>query len=207
MKKILRLASTRKAFIPQFCLSKYFVIFLATYCISLLPLAVAAQQSTPAPAGQHDGQHDFDFDLGTWKTHIRRLQHPLTGSTIWVEAKGTVAIRKVWDGRAQLEEIEADSPTGHWESLTLFLYNAEAHQWNINFTNSSSATFGTPCVGEFKNGIGEFYSQDTINGRVILVRVTWSDIKPDTHKFEQAFSDNGGKTWETNFVANLERIK
>jgi hypothetical protein len=175
-----------------------------------LPASAETAQTTTAvqQAGTlHDGQHDFDFNLGAWKTHIRRLLNPLTGSTTWVELDGTVVVKKVWDGRAQLEEIEADGSTGHFEGLTLFLYNPEAHQWNMNFTSSGDGTLSTPSIGEFKNGRGEFYDQETYKGRTILVRIVWSDITPDSHRFEQSFSEDGGKTWEPNFVATLTRAK
>jgi hypothetical protein len=154
-----------------------------------------------------DGQHDFDFNVGTWHTHIRRLLHPLTGSTNWVELNGTVTVRKVWDGRGELEEIEADGPTGHFEGLTLFLYNPQAHQWSQTFASSSSGTLNVPSIGEFKNGRGEFFSQETFNDRAILVRGVWSDITPESHRYEQAFSDDGGKTWEPNFVATLTPVR
>src|SRR5580704_11759909 len=157
---------------------------------------------------QRDGQHDFDFNLGSWKTNMKRLQHPLTGSTTWVELGGTVVVRKVWDGRAQLEEVEADGPAGHFEDLGLFLYNPQARQWGLNFANSKVGVIGVPpTIGEFKNGRGEFYDQETLNGRAILVRIVWSDITPDSYKFEQAFSDDAGKTWETNIIATLTREK
>jgi hypothetical protein len=72
---------------------------------------------TPAAAEPRDGQHDFDFEIGTWKIHLKRLMNPLTGSTHWVEFDGTSVTRSVWDGRANLEEFEVDSPTGHIEGL------------------------------------------------------------------------------------------
>ncbi len=172
-----------------------------------VPLAPTSQQAVSPHEAQHDGQHDFDFNLGTWHTHIKRLQHPLTSSTTWTEMEGTVVIRKVWDGRAQLEEIEAGGAAGHFEGLTLFLYNPEAHQWSQIFSNSKDGTVSQPAIGEFKNGRGEFYDQEPYNGRSILVRVVWSDITPDSHRFEQSFSDDGGKTWEPNFVATLTRAK
>jgi hypothetical protein len=154
-----------------------------------------------------DGQHDFDFNLGTWKTQISRLQHPLTGSTTWTKMEGTVVVRKIWDGRAQVEEIEADGSTGHFEGLTLFLHNPQSHQWSMNFAKSDDGTMSTPSVGEFKNGRGEFFDQETFNGRSVLVRIVWSDITANSHRFEQSFSDDGGKTWEPNFIANLTREK
>lgn len=186
----------------------YFLLCAIGFLWSSLPgFAATAQTATAAQqtGTLHDGQHDFDFNLGTWRTHIRRLMNPLTGSTTWVELDGTVVVKKVWDGRAQLEEIEADGSTGHFEGLTLFLYNPEAHQWNMNFTSSGDGTLSTPSIGEFKNGRGEFYDQETYKGRTILVRIVWSDITPDSHRFEQSFSDDGGKTWEPNFVATLTR--
>lgn len=159
-----------------------------------------------ANGGDRNGQHDFDFNFGTWHTHIRRLQRPLTGSDSWIVLDGSVVVRKVWDGRGQLEEIEADGPNGHWEGLTLFLYNPQAHQWNQNFANSADGTIDRATVGEFKDGRGEFYGQDTFNGRAILVRGIWSDVTPTSHRYEQAFSDDGGQHWQTNFSATLTRV-
>jgi hypothetical protein len=180
-------------------------LLLASSLIVLsLSLQGLAQLNSDA-SKTRDGQHDFDFNIGAWNTHIKRLPHPLTGSNTWVELKGTVIVKKVWNGRAQLEEIEADGPTGHFEGLTLFLYNPQSHQWSQNFASSSGGTLSVPTVGEFKDGRGEFFDQEPFNGRTILVRVVWSNISPNSHQFEQSFSDDGGKTWEPNFVATLTR--
>jgi hypothetical protein len=155
---------------------------------------------------RRDGQHDFDFEIGTWKTHVSRLLHPLTGSTTWVEYDGTTVVRKVWNGRANLVELEADSPVGHFEGLTLRLYNPQSYQWSLNFANSKGGSLSQPTIGEFKNGRGEFFDQETLDGRAILVRFVISDITPNSCRFEQAFSDDGGKTWETNWVATDTRV-
>ena len=168
------------------------------------PMRGLAQQSSDT-SKMRDGQHDFDFNIGKWKTHIKRLQHPLTGSTTWIELNGTVTVRKVWDGRAQIEEIEADGPAGHFEGLTLFLYNPQSHQWSQNFANSSDGMLTQPTIGEFKNGRGELYNQETFNGRAIMVRGVWSEIQPNSHRFEESFSEDGGKTWEPVFVGTLTR--
>jgi BNR/Asp-box repeat protein len=158
--------------------------------------------------GGANGNHDFDFNFGSWRTHMKRLQHPLTGSTHWVELNGTVVTRKVWGGRAQIEEVEADGPKGHFEDLGLFLYDPQARQWSMNFANSRIGMVGMPpTIGEFRNGRGEFYDQETYNGRSILVRCVWSEITPDSHRFEQSFSDDEGKTWEPNVIAILTRDK
>ena len=180
------------------------LLLASSLLIFLLPVQGLAQLSSDA-SKTRDGQHDFDFNIGTWNTHIKRLKNPLTGSNTWVELEGTVVVRKVWNGRAQLEEIEADGPVGHFEGLTLFLYNPQSHQWSQNFASSGDGTLSVPTVGEFKNGRGEFFDQEPFNGRTILVRVVWSNITPNSHQFEQSFSDDGGKTWEPNFFATLTR--
>ncbi len=173
----------------------------AALCTLLLtgPAALAAEP--------HDGAHDFDFNIGTWHTHIKRLAKPLTGSTETVEMNGTVTVRKVWDGRAQLEEIEADSPNGHWEGMTLFLYDPKARQWNQTFADSESGQLQPPLFGSLKDGVVELYSQETKVGRAVLVRARWSAIKPDSHHFEESFSDDGGRSWEAVFDADLTRVK
>lgn len=153
------------------------------------------------------GEHDFDFEFGTWKTHLSRLVHPLSGSTTWVEYDGTSVVRKLWGGRANLLELEASGPAGHIEALSLRLYNPASRQWSLNFSNSSVGALGQPTVGEFKNGRGEFYDQESFNGRAILVRFVISEIKPDSCHFEQSFSTDGGKTWEVNWIATDTRMR
>jgi hypothetical protein len=182
------------------------IIRLSTFLMSALLITLSfkgtAQQNI---ALQHDGQHDFDFNIGIWKTHISRLVKPLSGSKTWTELNGTVTVRKVWDGRAQIEEIEADGSSGHFEGLTLFLYNPKSHQWSQSFANSNEGIIDQPSIGEFKDGRGEFYQPDVYNGRSILVRMVWSDITPTSHRVEQSFSDDGGKTWEPNFIGTLTK--
>ncbi len=152
-----------------------------------------------------DGSHDFDFNFGTWHTHIRRLLHPLSGSNKWVTYDGTVTVRKALEGAANVEEIEANGPN-HVEFVNVRLYNATSHQWSLNGASSDDGTLETPAMfGEFKNGRGVFYDQEPFNGQMILDRQTFFNITPTSYSFEQAFSDDGGRTWEPNFVANLTR--
>jgi hypothetical protein len=181
-----------------------FVVIGGIGCLSLP--ACAADESRQAPdSASRDGRHDFDFNFGVWKTHITRLTHPLSGSSDSIELNGTVTVRKVWHGQAQLEEIEVDGPKGHWEGLTLFLYNPASHQWSQTFVNSAIGTISSALVGEFRDGRGELYSGDTLDGRAILVRGVWSDITPNSHRYTESYSDDGGKTWEAVFVAKLTR--
>ena len=180
-------------------------------CILLAGLQPLPASADPAPAaaqaaGLRDGRHDFDWDIGTWKTRQKRLLHPLTGSTTWVEYNGTDVVRKVWDG-ANTGTIEADGPAGHLEIFAVRLYNPDTHEWSIDFTNSAAGTFGIPVVGGFKDGRADFYDQEPYNGRTILVRFSVMDITATTCRFEQAFSDDGGKTWETNFIVTETLVK
>ena len=169
----------------------------------------AAKTSVQHTPTKHDGQHDFDFEIGTWKIHLKRLDHRLTGSTTWVEFDGTSVTRKVWDGRADLEELEVNSPTGHIEGMTLRLYDPQTHQWSLYWATSKSGAMGPPTIGEFKNGRAEFFDTEPSgpNGRAILVRFVWSDITPNSAHFEQSFSDDGGKTWEVNWITDQTRVK
>ena len=153
-----------------------------------------------------DGQHDFDWDIGTWTTHQKRLLHPLTGSTTWVEYRGTDVVRKIWDG-ANLGEIRATGPAGNLELFTLRLYNPQTHEWSIYFTNSTTGVLSSPAVGAFKNGHGDFYDQETYNGKTILLRFSVAEITSDSCRFEQAFSADGGRTWETNFIVTETLVK
>jgi hypothetical protein len=187
-------------------------VLAAILVVIVQPLHGFAQQNSEASKNslqqtKSDGQHDFDFEIGTWKTHLRRLVHPLTGSTTWVEYEGTSVVRKVWNGRANLVELVADGPGGHFEGLNLRLYNPESHQWSLNFAGSSGGALSQPTIGEFKNGRGEFFDQETLNGRAILVRFVMSDTTSDSCRFEQAFSEDGGKTWEVNWIATDTRLK
>ena len=161
--------------------------------------------ATSPMASATDGRHDFDFELGTWATRLKRLRNPLSGSTEWVEYEGTTVVREVLDGRANLVELRVEGPAGRIEGLSLRLYNPEARQWTLNFANIADGLLTEPMVGEFRNGRGEFYAQDTFKGRSILVRFVITVLTPESCRFEQAFSADGGKTWELNWIATDTR--
>lgn len=169
-------------------------------------LAPALAYGADAPA-KHDGQRDFDWEIGTWKTQLKRLKGPLTGSTTWLEYEGTTVVTKVWEGRANLVELEVKGPAGAIEALSLRLYNPESRQWSLNFSNSRGGTMTIPAVGEFKNGRGEFYNQDTLDGRSIFVKFIIHCESRDVCVFEQSFSGDGGQTWEPNWIATDTRVK
>jgi hypothetical protein len=183
----------------------FFVVYIATGAAQTD--SGASKVGSQTTTSERDGQHDFDFALGSWKAHLKRLEHPLTGSKAWVEFDGTFVARKVWDGRAMIEEVELNSPDGHIEGLTLRLYNAQTHQWRIYWANSKNGAMDpSPQVGQFENGRGEFYGTDTLNGKLIYVRFVWTNTNSNTPHFEQSYSDDGGKNWEVNWITDQTRI-
>jgi hypothetical protein len=175
--------------------------------LSYVSASAQSHKGAVQPPAAHDGQHDFDFEIGTWRTDLKRLVKPLTNSKEWVECHGTTVVRKVWNGRANLVELTADCPGGHFEGLNLRLYNPESHQWSLNFASANSGTIGVPSVGEFHDGRGEFYDQETYDGRAVLVRFIITRPSPAVARFEQSFSIDGGKTWEPNWIATDTRIE
>lgn len=164
----------------------------------------------PAPTGAptaSGGVRDFDFALGRFHTHIRRLLNPLAGADKWVTYDGAKTDVPILGDMGSLEQIEADGPS-HLELMTLRLYDAKARQWSLYFANSASGELAdTPSVGGFRDGVGTFLDQEDYKDRTILVRQLWSGIGPDAYHFEQAFSADFGKTWEANFIADLARAK
>jgi hypothetical protein len=163
--------------------------------------------TAPAAAEPRDGAHDFDFELGTWKLQLKKLEHPLSGQKKWLDYTGTSVTRPLWGGKAQVEELEIDSPTaGHLEGMTVRMYSPTAHQWFLNWANAKNGRFDVPTIGEFKGDHGEFYDQEMFEGRMILVRYIWSNITKTTSHFEQSFSDDGGKNWEVNWITDQQRV-
>ena len=188
-------------------------------CAALLwlafPAMMIAQSSTPniresGNAAAHDGRHDFDFEVGTWKAHVRKLLHPLTGSHEWDELDGTVVTRSLpmlegWNE----SEMKVDSPTTHThiEILAVRLYNPASQQWSIYGSSIKTGIFDPPQIGQFNNKRGEFYAQDAFQGRAVYIRYAWQDVSQASTHFEQAFSADGGKTWETNWIYDGTRAK
>jgi hypothetical protein len=154
-----------------------------------------------------DGQHDFDFEFGSWNAHLRRLQHPLTSSNTWIEYAGTSVVRKVWDGRANLGEFDVHGAAGDIRGLSLRLYNPQTRQWSIYWANRNDGSVGAPMVGQFENGRGEFFDQEMFQSRSIFVRFIFSAITPTSFRLEQSFSPDVGRTWEPNWIVTFTRQK
>jgi hypothetical protein len=162
----------------------------------------------PPVLDQHDGAHDFDFLIGNWKVHVRRLPDRLNGSNTWDLYDGISNHKKVLDSNANFEEFEVDSPEKHLhiKGQTLRLYNPETHQWSIYLIDLDKGELDAPpVVGQFKGNRGEFFHQENFKGRVILVRYVWLNLSPKSSRMEQSWSPDGGKSWEVNWICELSR--
>jgi hypothetical protein len=180
---------------------KRFALALVVFAIA--PPAFAQTVPSARLAPLHDGVHDFDFAVGTFHTHIRRAPDPFAEPTKWLTYDGIKTTRKILDGYGDLETIEADGPS-HLQVLNLFFYDKTTRQWNLYFPQPEGV--GAPAIGEFHDGVGTFVGQDSYKGRTMLVRQQWSPAGPDGYRFEQSFSADSGKTWVSNFIADLTRM-
>jgi hypothetical protein len=185
-------------------------IIVAVFILSVLLAIPLRAQTTPNPANlpQRDGSHDFDFLIGDWKAHVRRLPDRLNNSNKWDEYDGISNHHKLLDSNANFEQFEVTSPDKklHIKAQTLRMYNPTTRQWSIYLIDLDNGTLDTPpVVGAFNGKRGEFYHQETLKGRTILVRYVWLDLSPNSARMEQSYSPDGGKTWEVNWICELSR--
>jgi hypothetical protein len=170
--------------------------------MSLMASSVAAQNPSSQSAA-HDGQHDFDWEIGTWTTKVKVRRNPLSGAAPdWAEYEGTSVVRPLLDGRANFVELSVGGPRGRIEGGSLRLYNPKARQWSLNYASVSGGVLTAPVFGAFDDrGRGAFYGHDTLDGRAILVRFIITQVSRQEARFEQAYSTDGGQSWEDNWIA------
>jgi hypothetical protein len=183
------------------------ITLLVVYAVLAVPL-LAQTAENPANLPQRDGSHDFDFLIGDWKAHVRRLPDRLNNSNVWVEYDGISNHHKLLDSNANFEQFEVTSTDKklHIKAQTLRLYNPATRQWSIYLVDLDNGTLDTPpVVGGFSGKRGEFYHQESLKGRTILVRYLWLDLSPHSARMEQSYSPDGGKTWEVNWICELSR--
>jgi hypothetical protein len=184
---------------------------LLAAALAVLPLSVAQGQPSPPnlPPAAREGAHDFDFLIGDWKAHLRKLDKPLTGAGAWIEYDGTSSHKKVLGSDANLEDFEVTSRSGApaIHAQTLRLYNPASRTWSIYLLDLAKGTLsGPPTVGGFDGaGRGEFFDFEEFRGRWILVRYVWVHPTTASARMEQAFSTDGGGTWEVNWICELTR--
>jgi len=186
------------------------VALLSLLVVSAIFVQPVCSQTTTNPANlpQRDGSHDFDFLIGDWKAHVRRLPDRLNNSNVWVEYDGISNHKKLLDSNANFEEFDVTSTDKKLriKAQTLRLYNPTSRQWSIYLVDLDNGTIGLPpVVGSFTGNRGEFYDQEDFKGRAILVRYMWLNISPSSARMEQSFSPDGGKTWEVNWICELSR--
>lgn len=171
--------------------------------LMLIATAASGDASTaPVSPAVADGQRDFDWEIGTWRTSVRVLAEPLSESPDeWLQFSGTSVVRPLLDRRANVVELEVSGPSGRIEGLNLRLYEPQEDRWSLTFVNIRDGLLTPAVYGGFRDGVGEFYGDDQLGGRPIKVRFLIFRQGPDKARFEQAFSADGGTTWETNWIA------
>jgi hypothetical protein len=179
------------------------LVALSAPAATIGPAAAAEQAAGEAADLRREGQHDFDFELGSWTTNVRVLRNPLSGEEPeWAEYQGTSVVRPLLGGRANFVELSVEGPAGKIEGGSLRLYNPQSRQWNVNYASLSNGMLTAPIFGTFDgHGRGTFYGQDMLGGRAILVRFIITQVSKDEARFEQAYSADAGATWETNWIA------
>lgn len=149
------------------------------------------------------GPHDFDYFAGSWTTKQHRLEERGTNNKEWEDFPATLCMSLYLGGLATVDELVF--PTKGWSGLTLRLFDVTKKQWSIYWVSSRTGTLDTPVVGGFDGDRGEFYGDDTDAGRPVRVRYTWLKVDANHARWEQAFSYDGTKTWETNWTAEFTR--
>jgi hypothetical protein len=149
--------------------------------------------------------NNFDWLHGTWQTTQRKLVKPLSGSDEWETTGGTLVCHNLFDGAANVDEV--DLPGFGFRGISLRLLDPTTQEWSIYWVNSRNGKLALPpTVGRFdEHGVGEFYNDEDYEGQPIRVRYRWSNITETTARWEQAFSTDGGETWETNWESDFQR--
>lgn len=169
------------------------VAIVFSYCLCAAGAAIAQPAS-------RDGAHDFDWEIGTWETQVR-VRAPLSEAAAWTEFRGMSRVHGFADGQSNLVDLDVESGDRRIEGVSLRLYDPQARQWSLNFASMADGRLTSPVHGSFENGVGSFYGQDTVDGRVVLVRFVISDVRVDSARFVQSYSADGGQTWIDNWIA------
>jgi hypothetical protein len=191
---------------------KTLCLTLATALATALAPTANAQSSggmtmTTQPEAQQSALHDFDFLIGSWRVHHYRLKARLADNHDWVEFEGTSRLEMTMNGAGTFDDNWLDLPGGAYRAVGIRAYDPKTGLWSIWWLDGRSpqGPLDPPVRGRFENGVGTFLGDDVFNGKPIKVRYTWSRITPNSAHWEQAFSPDAGKTWETNWRMDLTR--
>jgi hypothetical protein len=182
---------------------------LSALILSTTLTAASSDASTsPAPSTAADGRQDFEWEIGTWRSTVRVLAEPLSESADqWLQFAGTSVVQPLLDRRENVVEFRVSGPAGRIDALNLRLYEPQAQRWSLTFISARDGLLTPAVYGGFHDGVGEFHGDDQLGGRPIKVRFRITRPGPDEARFEQAFSADGGTTWETNWFATDRRIR
>ena len=166
-----------------------------------------ASDLAPETEDPQSAVHDFDFYFGTWRIHHKQLVERLAGSTTWREFESTSTAWPIMGGTGNIDDNVLEHPNGTYRAISLRSFDPATGQWAIWWVDSRSphGALDPPVKGKFVDGVGTFYADDTLRGKPIRVRFTWSKITPTSARWEQAFSPDGGKTWELNWTMQFQR--
>jgi hypothetical protein len=178
-----------------------------TWSVYWIAKYTRARGTVPAPpANNAQGQQRaFDFEFGSWKAYLKRLLHPLSGSHQWTTYGGISVVHKIWNGRANLGEIDLHGPAGRLHGLSLRLYNPRTHKWSVYWANANGGSLTTPLVGGFHDGRGLFMDHETFNGHPIVARFVFTFASPRKFHIVQSFSPDSGRSWEPNWISTFTR--
>ena len=188
-------------------------IGLVTLSLAIPGLSSAQSNRDPVHAmSQTDsatpGLHDFDFLVGRWRVRHRKLKVRLANNHDWIEFEGTLSSQPLMGGYSNVDDLVFNVPGAPYRGVALRSYDPSSQQWSIWWLDSRTplGPLDPPMRAGFKNGVGTFYGDDTLNGKQVLARFIWSDITSTSCHWEQAYSPDGGKTWETNWVQDIRRV-
>jgi hypothetical protein len=188
------------------------LILAATSALAIMGTVIpaSAAQDNPQRVEQADlsGLRAFDFLVGEWRVQNRRLKERLANNREWVEFDGTCSNRPLMDGWGNVDENRINLPGDNYRGVGLRSYDPKTAQWAIWWVDSRTphGAVDPPVKGKFVNGVGTFYADDTLRGKPIRVRFTWSKITATSAHWEQAFSPDGGQTWEVNWTMEFQRV-
>ena len=172
----------------------------------LVPLGSALAGSADGSAPEAGAARDFDFFIGAWAVKHRRLKKRLAGNDDWEAFDGTCHVRSMLGGLANVDDSVVNLPGGAYRGIGLRSFDAKTRRWADWWLDGRNPhRLDPPVVGAFANGVGVFLSDDIFEGKPIKVRGRWSKIAGSSLQWEQAFSPDGGKTWETNWVMRYAR--
>jgi hypothetical protein len=183
------------------------VMQMSLLTAGLALLSTGAARSAQAPMTS-DPPHDFDHFFGSWHVKHRRLKERLAGNNEWIDFDGTSEMQPVLGGFGNMDDSVFNFPPGAFGGVSLRVFDPAAKNWAIWWIDTRDPTkIDLPVVGSFKDGVGTFLADDTFKGRPIKVRLVWSRITRTSREWEQAFSPDGGKTWETNWTSSFTRVR